>query len=476
MPIMITRSTLHQSLRLLMAAIVVGSLLFATQSRDSFADATRPVLLSTLNTFGIHSTDTGEALLVGHLTVPWTSDCSGINLLAILLALTVWVNRSAKADWRFWLRIAAVFPLSLLANVLRVLTIIGYRALFEPDVESPQLHYFIGFLWLVPMILIITPRDGSRFLTRFLETLHAAAVLAWLSPMISSPGGAWIAVAAILLLSQCRFDMDAPALRMTLTAGWLLGGLAIGLFSFESIWLGWLLACPLMWPLRLLRSPVIWLTLAATQPLLLMLPYGDFAAACVVGWMAWQSFTAVPSENDRSEGCVPMSWRIASPVIGLALCLPFTASTLFASAHHPLLPPAGLVLQEIGAHGYELKLPAEIKDIRLVWYAAQNNDRHHTVKVCLKYRGRDIHETAEQPSVFTDGRNWLREFFIQDGQLLTRYADYARSTLAPRSDPGAHLIFVAEEQTMTPSDFESQAQTLAHAIHLQIQPQLALKP
>jgi hypothetical protein len=63
--------------------------------------------------------------------------------------------------------------------------------------------------------------------------------------------------------------------------------------------------------------------------------------------------------------------------------------------------------------------------------------------------------------VQSDGRHWLREFFVQDGQLLPSYSDYARRTLAPRSHPGAHLIFIAPMDALTPAEFDLQTRSLA---------------
>ncbi len=451
-----------KTLRFVVAAGVVGYLLTAAQSRDSSVDLTRTVLMGMLHGGGISASDTGEALVVGRLTVPWTSDCSGVNLLAMLLALAVWVNRSAKADLSYWLRIVSVFPAALCANVLRVLTLIGYRELFYPAVESPQLHYFIGFIWLVPMVLFITPRDGRRFTVRGLETLHAAAVLAWLSPIASGPGGACIAASAVILLAQCRLIMDGLRGRGVLTVGWLIGGILIGLFSFESLWLCWLLICPLLWSWKLMRSPAAWLLVISTHPLLAMQSWGQCVAAIGIARLLWQN--VAPVNGDAPSSRLVWPWRVALPVVSLALCLPFTASAIFANHHSPLLPPPGLVISDIGASGYELRLPDQPADIRLVWYAAQNNDRHHTVKVCLKYRGKTLTEAPGAHSVFTDGQHWLREFFIQGEQLHASYGDYARSTLAPRSHPGAHVIFVIDKGLMSPAEFDQQTQSLAREL------------
>jgi hypothetical protein len=55
-------------------------------------------------------------LLVGSLQVPWSRDCAGLNLLVVLLAVTVWMQRHRQLDRGFWLRVAAAFPAALAAN------------------------------------------------------------------------------------------------------------------------------------------------------------------------------------------------------------------------------------------------------------------------------------------------------------------------------------------------------------------------
>lgn len=450
-------------LRLLLATVAVGGLLLLSPSQSAFLDLTRPLLLALFHFTGIPAADTGVALVVGQLTVPWTRDCSGINLLVILFALTVWINRTQPADLRSWFRLAIIFPAALAANTLRVLTLLAYRHIAYPAVESPQLHYFIGFIWLVPMILLVAPKDGRSGLSRTVETLHAAAVLAWLSPLINSPGGPWLAAAALFLLSQSRLATTRHPLRLLLFVLWLFAGLAIGLFSIESLWLVWLLLCPLLVPLHLLRRPNYWLTLAAAHPILILLPVGEGLAALGIASMLWHSFHRQPLNTVPSSPppTIAPAWSTALALTAFALTLPFTASSLFASNHLPLLPPAHLIINDIGAHGYELRLPNQVSPIRLVWYAAQNNDRHHTMSVCLKYRGRDLQPVPDHASVQTDGRYWLREFFVLNHSLLPSYNEYVLRTLAPRAHPGAHLIFVAPMDALSPDDFARQTHALA---------------
>ena len=135
------------SVRTGVAAAVVAGAVHLAQSRDVVVDFTRPLVLGTLRWFGNEAVDCGEELRVGKLLVPWTRDCAGINLLFILLALAVWVNRKESRAWRFWLCMLGMVPAAAVANVLRVLTLLVYRTVAYPGVESPQTHYFIGFIF-----------------------------------------------------------------------------------------------------------------------------------------------------------------------------------------------------------------------------------------------------------------------------------------------------------------------------------------
>jgi exosortase/archaeosortase family protein len=218
-------------------------------------EVTRPIVMGLLNTVRIHTEDQGHVMAVGHLEVPWTRDCAGVNLLLIMLALAVWVNREEKAGPKFWLRVAAMVPAALAANVLRVLTLIAWRTLAYPNVESPQTHYFMGFIWMVPFVTLITPRSGRPMAHALLETLHPAAVVTLLAPMTGMPNGRLITIAAVFALAQCRIRQDFWKARIVLTALWILTGGAIASLNLESFRLPWLITCPLVLDLGWLRSP-----------------------------------------------------------------------------------------------------------------------------------------------------------------------------------------------------------------------------
>ena len=454
-----------RSLRTVCAAGFVAAAVLLTQSQDALREITRPIVHGILRACGVAAADKGGEMVIGHLEIPWTRDCAGINLLLIMLALAVWVNREEKSVAKFWLRVAAMVPAALASNVLRVLTLIGYRMIAYPGIESPQTHYFMGFIWMVPFITLITPRAGRPASHALLETLHAAAVVALLAPMTGMPNGGMITVAVVMALSQCRIRGDHWNRRMALTLVWMAGGAGVAMLNMESFWLPWLLCCPLVLDFRWVFSPAGMLVMLSTQSMFAMqswAPFVGWAGICLAMW-SWlgktQADPTVPARGSK--------WTSRSMAIASAACflVPFLASTLLSMGHADWQPPSTVRSRPLGNHGYEVQLPGQTENIALACYGAETKDRHHTVQVCLKYRGTELTATPEDPAVYTDGTHWFREFFLQDGKLLSDYASYLKSTFHPGSDPGVHLIFISPRETGTPQDFSNRSAELASSFH-----------
>ena len=472
------------SLRTSFAAVVVAAAMQLAQSRDVFMDYTRPMVLQTLRWFGNEAVDCGEELRVGNLQVPWTRDCAGVNLLLILLALAVWVNRKETRAWRFWLCLAGMVPAAAVANVLRVLTLLAYRTLAYPGVESPQTHYFIGFIWLVPCITLITPRDHRQLAAGLMETLHAAAVVALLAPLAGTPNATLLTLAAVIGLAQCRMREDRTRVRSWCMAAWVTAGTGIALVGMESFWLPWLLLCPLLVQARWVCSVPGLACLACTHSVLVFQPWSWAVAA--VG-LAWAYFTGTglerPAAADGAPAAPARSWPVAWAGIAAfctCLTLPFLASTLLAIGQQSWEPPAGMVSRSVSANCFEIRLRGQPEHLGLVCYSAASRDRHHTLTVCLKYRGIELTSVAESPLVLTDDTHWYREFFLQGGHLLPDYPAYVRSTFIPWSEPGVHLIFVAKKESQHPIVFSTTCEVLAQQFYEECQsgaarPQLAVK-
>lgn len=448
--------------RTVIAAVLLALAIPLMQSRDPLAMVSRPLVVGVLGLLGIDAVDGGEHICVGRLEIPWSGDCNGGNLLILLLALAVWVTRHEPIGWRYGLRLSAMLPAAILANLLRVLTLIGYRSLAWPSVESPQTHYFIGFVWLIPFLALITPRDGRPLARSLLETSHAAAVLALLAPVAGTTNGTLVSLAAIVILSTSR-ALENPGRNGLLFAGaWGVSGVAIALLQVESFWLPWLLLCPLLGTGGRLPR-VAWLMgLVCTHPLVAIHSW-SWGLAVIGAFSAWRSRSlAVKPEAEEAN---PLWKRIAvfaQPAFFASLAMPFLASSFTAKPdRNPWSPPADVLSRTLGQEGYEVRLPGQSGNIGLACYPAPGSDRHHTVKVCLKYRGVDLRPSDECGSVMTDGDHWYREFFLHEDVLLRSYSAYVRKTFRPRADPGVHLIFVAPRERIGAVEFDAACETLA---------------
>jgi hypothetical protein len=100
-----------------------------------------------------------------------------------------------------------------------------------------------------------------------------------------------------------------------------------------------------------------------------------------------------------------------------------------------------------------------------MWYGPSGDGRHHTLPVCMRYRGIHLKTVAGSPVVMTDGKVWMREFFIQGDRLLSDYRAYLRHTLWPWSPAGVHLISSGPTNRMNSDAFARQSEVLARALH-----------
>ena len=442
---------------------LVALLAQLSQAKDAFGGLARPVILSALNGLGIRASDSGTFLSIGHLEVPWSRDCAGLNLLVILLAVAIWVNRHERLGARYWLRLASTIPAAVAANVARIFTIIAYRHFFYPAVESPQLHYFFGLLWLVPFAIMVMPKDARPRSAHIFELLHTASVVALLSPMVDGPGGIGLTLAVVFGLAHCRLPEKISAVRLAVFVAWLAAAGGIVWIGMDSFWMPWLLACPLLANPAWLLRPAGAVLLLASHPMFALIPGGQAVAWIAICLAAWRQFSPCEPAPISPEKPVAQSAASICQAVGiLAFILPFLSSSLFGAGDPSrYLPPAGVERRKIPGDGFQLQLPGQSDDIGLFWYMPSGRQRHHTVKICMKYRGIDLHPSDENADVMTDGKYWMREFFIQDGHLLDSHLDYVKSTIGPGKSPGVHLIFVAMKDPMSAGDFDRAANTLA---------------
>lgn len=430
-------------------ALVLG-LMLTTRTTEALSWLTRPAVVAVTSLFGARASDNGIEIIVGRLHVPWSRDCAGFDVLLVLWGLILWGSRHDPVSRRFWIRMALAIPASVAANIARVLTIILWRQAFFPAVESPQMHYFIGFLWLLPLLALFVPRGGRPFISYAAETSQLAAALSLIAPQANAPGGLWVTISALLWLAAQTWRPLTSFFDRLLAVLWIGAAVSVAGAAMESLWLPWLLLCPWCFPRRWLLSPAAFLLLG-TVPVFVMkwpwLPLPGIATAC------W--FLLRPKQQSNPSDSARSISLPAGLLIGLMMLVPFTASTLGPVIRDASAPPAGLMIQPLEPRSFLIAFPGQSPDITLTWNSPSGSGRHHTLAVCLLYRGYKIQPESSCPGVQSDGKIWLKESFLMPNGELLDYQGYLRSTLMPFTSAGIHLIASAPREAIDPAEFES---------------------
>lgn len=453
--------------RILITLIVVFGLFQLSGVLDTTEWLTKPGVIGALKLIGISAKEGPGNLIVGKLHVPWTRDCAGVNFLVVLWAVVLWAYKSEQCDKKFWLRMVFVVPAALAANICRVMTILAFRHFFFPAIESPQLHYFIGFLWLLPCLPIFVPSLG-RFPARYcMETLFLVSVFSLVAPFTSAPGGELVTLSALVLAATAKFSgINDRSFRFFLL--WLIAGAMIGLSSVESLWLPWLLLCPFLWNNFPRLATAKFLLAAGTIPLIAMNSTGRwlvFSAILICVWLLRDEVASETRSTNSSISQTPVKFYLQLSGMALLLVFPFIASILSVATCPNLRPPAGAMLRYISANAYELRFVGQSNNLNVVWYGPFGDGRHHTLPVCLSYRGVSVSQVNDNSSVMSDGKLWFREFFLHENQLINSYGKYLLKTIIPNSSAGIHLIISAPKKTMKADEFSQQALKLAQNVH-----------
>lgn len=457
----------NQVIRTLLALTAVFVLLHLVGTTDLLSGITRPLVVGFLRLVGASAQDAAGELILGQMRVPWTRDCAGVNILILLWAMTLWSNRAEPFSGRYWLRLGLAVPAALLANICRIFTLLAYRYAFFPAVESPQLHYFIGFLWVMPCLPLLVPRSGREPGRYTLETLFLVAALSLVSPFVSAPGGNLVTLATLLLLAQSKYTTLTNRSGL-LGVLWVIAAGFIALASMESLWLPWLLTCPWLIRFERLSSLPRGLLVLGTIPLVSMHPVLRWLVAAAVALEFWNLFKVGSAHATVVQATADARvWRrrITQGGLSVLFVLPFVASSATGLWRPSLRPPPGAMTREVAVNAYEVRLVGQSPDLKLIWYGPSGDGRHHTLPVCMRYRGIELKPCPEAAPVMTDGKMWMREFFIHRDVLLLDYRSYLRRTLWPDSPAGVHLIASLPVDTMSITAFANEAEALAREIH-----------
>jgi exosortase/archaeosortase family protein len=453
------------------ALVITGVFLLARMfsSRDLVSEWSRLLVVWVVQQLGFHAADNVSSLELGTLIVPWSTDCSGLNLLIVLWAVILWINKSNPFSTTTAISMLLAAPAAFAANLGRIFTLVGYRHLAYPAVETQELHYLVGFLWLIPFLGFFTPRRRRQTGTSFVEAFYFASVFSLLSPLVHGPGGTFVAISAIIFLFKCRLVVLSAGAGLLAGAAWFTAAVAIHITGMESLWLPWLLVCPWFVSRHLAGSLAGLALLIATVPLAAM----HLEIMCAV--MAVVFVCVYRQRQNLSEwtgwgggqGEITAPPALGRALLATALLFPFVAACTVGFPQNRELPPSGIMARETEFNRFELRLLGQSPDVRLVWMGPLSSGRHHSLPVCMRFRGISLEEANGAPGILTDGQQWFTEFFFVRGKVLSSYSSYLWHTSSPFSVPGAHLIVSAPVDSMSVEFFKSVASTLVSDLEFQ---------
>jgi hypothetical protein len=116
-------------------------------------------------------------------------------------------------------------------------------------------------------------------------------------------------------------------------------------------------------------------------------------------------------------------------------------------------------------NSYQIALTGQPADIRMYWYGAYGDGRHHSLESCMQFRGLELEALPEQPDVLTGGKMLMKDFYIHEGKLLNSYSEYLLASFSPFSAPGVHIILDAPADSMSASYFSRKSVELAERVH-----------
>ena len=448
--------------------IMALCLLVVVVQADALSAVTRAVLGQILSLTPVEFDLDEDLIRVGRVEAPWSEDCSGLPALALYVALLLWWHWERPLDLALLLRLLAAPFAALLVNVGRVSTILYYRSVFYPVEEPVELHFLMGFVWMLPILSWAT--CGQMSLRRpgcLLDMLSLSAVFSILIPLADEPSGGWVAMTSLLVLFIARSEpRGGDAFGGVVAVAWVCVGLTIALARMESLWLPWLLLNPQTAP----RSRAGLLPTAALLPgTVPLLTHSETVLAVNGMGMALAAFHFLRLQ-DKSPGSsaqappIP-SQSAASRIMAAAMTmLPFIPVGAITSQSDAMLPPRGCMVSPLTHGVQELRLPLQPTNITIHWISGVTGDRHHALTTCMRYRGVKLEKLDDCEKALTDGTYWRREFFLVGEELKESYRDYLKATFIPGAPTGAHLVISAVAGSMRRDVFSARALEIAEEL------------
>jgi len=437
---------------------IIFLLLHLASITDVLSIISKPMVVFVVKLVGINAVDQGNFLLLGKLMLPWTEDCSGINSLVMLLGISLWVNRQNIISWPSLLRLMLCMPAALLANLLRVLTFAFYRYTLYPSWESQELHYFIGFMWLLPFLVLFVPDFRHKNRNEWLEIFYMAVLLAMIAPTVFSPGGSLVTICSLFYLAHNRMEAADLPQKKILYVFWVISAFLIAWSRMESLWIPWLLLCPRFVASQILLSWKGIIILLGTISLLAL--HTTWQIIVMVTILIY-GYGIIKSERVNYNS---FSTTVKIPeflALIILLLSPFLLQDLIGIRYKIERPPPGVMKQQLSFNSYKIRVAGQPSDISMYWYGAFNEGRHHSLPACMRFKGIILKEVENIDNIYFGNQKWMQEFFIHDKILKSSYSEYLLSSFSPFAKPGVHIIFEAPSKTMSPAYFAQESKRIA---------------
>ena len=448
----------RRMIRNISLAALIFVLLHLVSISDLLSSVSRPLVTFVLGLATIEAADMGTHLIIGKLVLPWTADCSGINTLVILLGITFWVNRNERFGWPFMTRLMLCLPAALVANLFRVLSLAAYRYVFYPAWESQELHYFIGFIWLIPFIVVLVPDFRNKDLSQWVEMFYLMVILSLAALMVFSPGGSLAIICTLVYLAHNRFHRPASSHKWLAYLLWIVAALLIARSRMESLWIPWLLVCPGFVAYRVLFSWSGIVILTGTVPLLAMRSEWQVVVVAALLFHAYREVIKKVGDITPQPGSMSKAEML---FVAIMLLTPFGLHNLIGVSHEIEHPPKGIMTKQLNTNSYSIRIPGQPSDIAVYWYGAFSEGRHHSLAACMRFRGVILEKLEKEKETYVGNKKWMREFFIHEKQLKNNYSEYLLATFSPFSSPGVHIIFEAPSRLMSSAYFTRESENIA---------------
>ncbi|MBB3892078.1 exosortase [Phenylobacterium haematophilum] len=128
-----------------------------------------------LQAVGIPVFREGVTLMIGHYQLLVEDACSGMNSITGLVAISLfYIYLLRNASWRYSLfLVALVIPIAIVANIIRIVTLVLLTYFFGDAVAQGFLHMAAGIFLFVTALLLVFAVD--HLMSRLLKLKGAAA-------------------------------------------------------------------------------------------------------------------------------------------------------------------------------------------------------------------------------------------------------------------------------------------------------------